>query len=121
MRIPLAFMKAMVMSGAIAGLAGAIEVLGVNHAYASGFQRELGMQGIIASLLVRNHPIGVVASGLFFGALQTGAMNMQRLTDVPRAMVDLVRGLIVLAVSAQAGLEFLQRRRRHIDDCPKEV
>ena len=61
----------------------------------------LGFDGIVVSLIARHNPIGILASGLFFGALQNGARNMERIMDVPKSMVEIVQGMIILAVSTQ--------------------
>lgn len=98
------------LSGAIGGLAGVIEILGVHHRFPGRFSAGLGFDGIVVALLARNHPIGILLSGFFFGALRNGAMNMERITDVPRAMVEIVEAVIVLAVSAQFAFRLWRRR-----------
>lgn len=99
----------MLASGAIAGLVGVVEILGVHHRFPARFSLGLGFDGIVVSLLAKNHPIGILVSGLFFGALKNGAMNMERLTDVPRSMVEIVQAIFVLLVSAQFALGRLSR------------
>lgn len=94
-------MLSMLLSGAIAGLAGAVEILGVHHRFPGRFSHGLGFDGIVVALLAKNNPLGVLLAGFFFGALRNGAMNMERVTDVPRAMVEIVQAIIVLLVSAQ--------------------
>lgn len=91
----------MLMSGAIAGMAGVVEVLGVHYRFPGRFNPGLGFNGIVVSLIAAHHPIGIIFSGLFFGALSNGARYMERLVDVPRAMVEIVEGLIILAVAAR--------------------
>ena len=103
------------ISGAIAGLTGVIEILGVHRRFPGRFSAGLGFDGIVVALLARNHPIGVVVAGLFFGALRNGAMNMERITDVPRAMVEIVQAIIVLAVSAQFAFD-LRRQRKSAEE-----
>ncbi len=100
-----------VMSGLIAGLAGTIEVLGVHHRFPGRFNPGLGFDGIVVSLIARHNPIGILASGLFFGALQNGARNMERIMDVPKSMVEIVQGMIILVVSTQfLFIKFKQRK-----------
>jgi general nucleoside transport system permease protein len=91
----------MLMSGAIAGMAGVVEILGVHYRFPGRFNPGLGFNGIVVSLIAAHNPIGVIFSGLFFGALRNGARYMERLVDVPRAMVEIVEGLIILAVAAR--------------------
>ncbi len=106
------FYIAMLGSGAIGGLAAGTELLGVLHRMPSRFNPGLGFDGIVVALLARNNPIGVILAGFFFGALRTGSLNMERLTSTPRDVVDIMEGIIVLAVSAQLGFTWLRRRRR---------
>jgi simple sugar transport system permease protein len=103
------------LSGAIAGLVGVIEILGVHRRFPGRFSAGLGFDGIVVALLARNHPIGVIVSGLFFGALRNGAMNMERITDVPRAMVEIVQSIIILAVSAEFAID-LRRKRKVVEE-----
>lgn len=94
-------LKVMAISGAIAGSIGAIEVTAVQHKLLAGFNPGFGFDGIVVSLLANNNPIGVVFSGLFFGCLRNGGINMERLTDVPSAITEIVMAIIILTISAQ--------------------
>ena len=93
--------KTMLISGLLAGVAGAIEVTGVMHQFPKHFNDGLGFDGIVVSVLGNNNPLAVLLSGFFFGALKNGAANLQRVTNIPRPMVQIIQGLIVLMVSAQ--------------------
>jgi len=104
-------LSTMLTSGAIAGLAGAIEILGVHHRFPGRYNDGLGFEGVVVALLANNHPIGVVVSALFFGALRNGAMNMERITDVPRAMVEIIQATIMLLVTAKFAISFFKRKR----------
>ncbi|MDE0442576.1 MAG: ABC transporter permease [Gammaproteobacteria bacterium] len=103
--------SSMLISGAVAGLVGVVEILGVHHRFPARFSLGLGFDGIVVSLLAKNHPIGIIASGFFFGALRNGAMNMERLTDVPRSMVEVVQAIFVLLVSAQFAMGYVTNLR----------
>ena len=102
----------MLLSGAIAGIAGSIEILGAHHRFPGRFSHGLGFDGIVVALLAKNNPFGVMFSGIFLGALRNGAMNMERITDVPRAVVEIVQSIIILMVSAQFGFSIWRKRRR---------
>jgi simple sugar transport system permease protein len=102
----------MLLSGAIAGIAGTVEILGAHHRFPGRFSHGLGFDGIVVALLAKNNPFGVLFSGLFLGALRNGAMNMERITDVPRAVVEIVQSIIILMVSARFGLGIWLKRRR---------
>lgn len=86
------------LSGAIAALAGGVEVLAVRRAFVTNFMPHIGFDSIVVALFANNNPIGVIFSGLFFGALKTGAIALERTTDVPRAMVEVFQSVIILAI-----------------------
>ena len=104
---------AFVLSGALIGLGGAIEVLGVHHRLftdgsVSGFTGSAGFNGIVAALFGQLHPIGTIPASLLLGALLTGANKMQRAVQIPSALIGALNGLIVLFV---VGSEYLRRRQ----------
>lgn len=86
----------MLLSGAISGLAGSVEVLGIHHKLIYGFSSGFGFTGILIALLGRSHPFGVVVASVFFGALHNGASAMQIYSDVPRSLVSLIMGIIII-------------------------
>jgi general nucleoside transport system permease protein len=96
------------LSGAVAGLAGGVEVSGVTFALFEDLSPGWGYTAIAVALLAGLDPIGVVATGILFGALQAGAGAMQRDAGVPRAWVGVVEALVILAV-----LALDQARRSH--------
>jgi simple sugar transport system permease protein len=100
----------MAISGAISGMIGAIEVTAIQHRLMAGFNPGLGFDGIVVSLLANNNPIGVVLSGAFFGALRNGGINMERLTDVPSAVTEIVMAIIIITISARVILPFARGR-----------
>ena len=87
-------------SGALAGLAGGVEVAGVTYALYEGLSPGHGYTAIAVALLARLHPLGVVAAGALFGALEGGAGAMQRTIGVPVAWVRVVEALVILSVLA---------------------
>ncbi|MEG0875631.1 MAG: ABC transporter permease [Oscillospiraceae bacterium] len=93
--------KVMAISGGIAGLIGAIEVLAIQHRLLVGFNPGFGFDGIVVSLLANNNPIGVLFSGFFFGALKNGGVNMERVTDVPSAVTGIVMAIIIIIAAAK--------------------
>lgn len=99
----------MAVSGAIAGIIGAVEVTAVQHRLLAGFNPDFGFDGIVVTLLANNNPIGVLFSGIFFGALKNGGINMERITDVPSAVTDMVTAIIFIIISAKIALPKLKR------------
>lgn len=92
---------ALSLSGLFAGLAGAVQMLGVDHRLSDGFTSNYGYTAIVVSLLARNNPFGVIVAGLFFGALNTGGQNMQIVSQVPAALTDVLTGLIIFFVGCE--------------------
>jgi ABC-type uncharacterized transport system, permease component len=101
MRPKKTILQVMGMSGAIAGLVGAIEVTAIQHRLLAGFNPGFGFDGIVVSLLGNNNPVGVIFSGLFFGALENGGINMGRTTNVPSAVTQIVMAIIIITISAK--------------------
>ncbi|WP_161845906.1 ABC transporter permease [Pseudoflavonifractor sp. 524-17] len=95
---------AMVLSGVFAGLAGAIELMGIHHRLMNGFSSSYGFDAMAVALLGGLHPAGVTVAALFFGALRTGANTMQRTLQVPVSLVNVIQGLVILFVLMQAVL-----------------
>jgi ABC-type uncharacterized transport system permease subunit len=91
---------ALLASGALAGLAGAVEVSGVTYALYENLSPGYGFTAIAVALLARLDPALVVASGILFGALEAGGGAMQRDAGVPVVLVDVVEALIILGVLA---------------------
>jgi simple sugar transport system permease protein len=87
-------------SGALAGLAGGVEVSGVTYALYEGLSPGHGYTAIAVALLAGLHPLGVVATALFFGALEGGAGAMQREAGIPAAWVSGIEALVILSVLA---------------------
>lgn len=83
------------LSGALGGLAGAMEVLGTYKRFIAGFSSGLGWDGLTISLLSNNNPIGVIFSSIFFGGLYSGGAQMELLADVPRTIISVIQGLII--------------------------
>lgn len=91
--------EAMLLSGALAGLAGAVLVLGTELKYPSTLAASYGFDGIAMALLGQGHPLGVMASAGLFGALRAGGTRMQ-LFGVHKSFPELIQGLALLLVAA---------------------
>jgi len=88
--------RAFLVSGAIAGLAGASELTGVTFALYENLSPGYGYSGIAVALLARLNPLGVIASGVVFGALESGASAMQRDAGVPSVVVSIAEAVIII-------------------------
>ena len=93
---------AMFLSGAFAGLAGSVEIMGIHHRLMNGFSSSYGFDSMAVALLGGLHPVGVTIAAIFFGALRTGANTMQRTLQVPVSLVNVIQGLVILFVLMQA-------------------
>jgi ABC-type uncharacterized transport system permease subunit len=101
---------ALTLSGALAGLAGGGEILGYYHRFINGWSAGLGFDGITVAVLGLNNPFGVILAALFFGFLKAGAVVMDSVAGVPREMVIIIQGLVVLFVAAPKIIKWLASR-----------
>ena len=95
------------LAGGLAGLAGAVEVMGVHHRLLEGITSGYGFSGIVAALFGGLHPLGLIPAAWLFGSLLVGADKMQRAVQVPSALIDMLLGLVVLFV---VGSAFISKR-----------
>lgn len=87
-------------SGILAGLGGAVQVTGVTYSLYEGISPGWGYTAIAVALLARLNPLGVLAAGIFFGALEAGGAGMQRDAGVPSGFVAVIEALVILGVLA---------------------
>lgn len=99
-RIPTGRVVAMALlwSGALAGLGGGVEISGVTYALFQNLSPGYGFTAIAVALLARLHPLGVILTGLLFGALEAGAQGMQREAGVPAVAVQVAEAVIILVI-----------------------
>lgn len=104
--------KALCISGVLAGLAGATEVMGVHHRLFDQFSSGFGFTGIAVALLAKNHPLGVIPAALLFGALSAGATTMQFEAKVPQDIIQIIQALVIFFVAAEEIVLWFVRRRQ---------
>ena len=97
----------MLISGAVSGLAGSIEVLGIHHKFYDQFSPGYGFDSIAVALLGNNSGVGVLLSALLFGALNSGALNMQIETGSPKEIVIIIQAVIIIF----AGIRLVKRKK----------
>jgi simple sugar transport system permease protein len=100
MRANLIIVTVMALAGALAGLAGANQVLGVLGRVSPGFSAGIGFNAISVALLGRSHPIGVLVAGLLFGALEAGGRQMQVDAGVSLDLISIIQALIIAFIAA---------------------
>jgi ABC-type uncharacterized transport system permease subunit len=91
----------MALSGGLAGLAGAIQVMGLPpYNFTTGFNVGIGFDSIAVAVLGSIHPLGIIISSFLFGAMDAGARLMQLRARVPIEMITILQGLILMFVAA---------------------
>ena len=109
----------LLLSGALGGLAGAVQVYGVTHRMftdgsAAGFTGGAGFNGIVAALFGQLHPLGTIPAAILFGALLVGANKLQRVVQVPSALVTALNGLVVVFVVSSEIWRRRQSKKRQL-------
>jgi simple sugar transport system permease protein len=102
---------ALVLSGLLAGMGGAIETQGVVGRYQPGFNVGLGFDGITIALLGKNHPFGAIPAAILVGAMKAGASQMQFSAGVAKEITDVIQALILFFVAADVIVRSLLRIR----------
>lgn len=118
MSVPVNSLLALAISGGLAGLGGAIQVLGIDHRLysegaAAGFTGQAGFNGIVVALFGALHPLGAIPASVLFGGLIVGANNLQRTAQVPSSVAVVLNGIVVLVVVSTH--VYVQRRRRTLE------
>lgn len=113
-------LAAFLLSGGLAGLAGLMEVVGVQHRMIENLSPGYGYTAIIVALLGQTNPIGVLAAAVLFAALQVGATTMESGAGVPSTLATILQGLVVLFLIGHGAVDFLRRRlpRRAAPETP---
>jgi simple sugar transport system permease protein len=111
----------MALSGGLAGLAGTIEVVGLNYYHAPGFNVGYGFDSIAVALLGKSHPLGVVPAAILFGALRAGATRMQFVSQIPIDIISIIQALVLIFVAADEIVRWLYRLRTPRVEAEPEV
>jgi len=106
----------MAASGALAGMAGANEILAINHTMAIGLSSGYGFDSIALALLGNSHPLGVVFAALLFGVLKNGATKMMVVSAIPIDIVTIIQALIIMFIAAPAIIRSIYRLRKPKDE-----
>jgi simple sugar transport system permease protein len=94
--------KALCLSGALAGLAGASEVMGVHYRLFDQFSSGFGFTGIAVALLAKNNPLGIIPAAILFGAMSAGASTMQLEADVSQKLIWILQAVIIFLIAAES-------------------
>jgi general nucleoside transport system permease protein len=115
-RVPVYQALALILGGAFAGLAGGIEVLGIQHRMVEGMSGGYGFSGIVAALFGKLHPLGAIPASILFGGLLVGGDRMQRAMQIPSSLVMALLGLVVLFVVSSEIWARQRARRREMNE-----
>ncbi|MBD1550294.1 ABC transporter permease [Pseudomonas typographi] len=96
-------LTSMALSGAIGGLAGTFEVLGVQYRLIDGFSSGLGFEGLAVAFLAGLEPFGALVVSLYFGAINNAALALQSTLSIPAALADVLSGLPILLLAVISG------------------
>jgi general nucleoside transport system permease protein len=99
------FMTVMLVTGALAGLAGGLVVMAGPHRFLKGLGANYAWDGIMIAIVANNGLFGTLLYGLFFSAIQTGALGMELITNVPSEISEVLQAVLVLVIVA--GREYL--------------
>jgi len=102
----------MAASGALAGMAGANEILAVNRSMAIGLSAGYGFDSIALALLGNSHPVGVILAALLFGVLKNGATKMMVVSTIPIDIVTILQAVILIFVAAPAIIRSIYRLKQ---------
>jgi len=103
---------ALFLSGMCAGLAGAVQMLGVQHRLYDSFSSGYGYTAIVVALLANNNPFGVILAAIFFAALGNGGQFMQISSGVPSHLTEVLSGIIIFLVAAKDIIPMIRRRQK---------
>ncbi|QOV18848.1 ABC transporter permease [Blautia liquoris] len=95
-------LSVMLLSGAIAGLAGASEIMGVQGRFLSEFSPDFGTDGMLVALLGNSNGIGILISSLFMGMLKAGSLTLERSAGISRALAVIIQALIICFISIKS-------------------
>ena len=96
---------AMVISGALCGIAGSFEVLGNHYRFLQYISPGYSFDGMLIALIVKNNPIGVIFMSIFFAALKTGSIAMENVTSIPSELVLVIQSIIILFIAGEEGFK----------------
>ena len=102
----------MLATGAVAGLGGGVHLSGLVHRYVEGFSAGYGFTGLAIALLARFNPWGIIAGALFFGAITSAGGTVQMFADIPLDIVQVLQGLVMIAVVADFSQLHWRRKAR---------
>jgi len=109
-------LAAFVISGAVAGLGGACDILGTQFRLISGYGSGYGFDGVAIALIAQLHPIATMIVAYFFAVLRVGSTTMQVGTGVPTSVVDIIQALVIIFAVAGTAMMHLPQVRNYLQN-----
>ncbi len=109
-------LSAFIISGAIAGLGGACDILGTQFRLISGYGSGYGFDGVAIALIGQLHPIATVIVAYFFAVLRVGSTTMQVGTGVPTSVIDIIQALVIIFAVAGSSMLYLPKIRAFLSN-----
>ncbi len=119
--VKLTTIKALVVSGGLAGIGGALHIMATVHYFdtALTYIMNYGFDGITVSLLGRNHPIGIIFSAIFLGGLRAASPAMQIFAKIPKEIVVVSQGIIILIVAIPSIIDLFRKQEISVEEIIK--
>ena len=109
------FIKTMMLSGSLGGMAGCIEVLGVHGYFLNNFAAGLGSNGMLAALIVKSDVVFAPFMAFFLAILKSGAMGMQQSTGVPKSIVDTITAVFIIIATMELLFQFNGKKKKNAE------
>lgn len=104
--------KAMIVSGCLAGMAGTVMLLGADFRYWESIAASVGWDGVLIAMLAQNNGLGVIAAGLLFAIFKNGALGMEQVANVPSDLTSVLLAALILFITGRQFIGILFKRRR---------
>jgi simple sugar transport system permease protein len=114
MRVARTLVLTIALSGMLAGVAGAVEILGLYHTLPAAFSTGYGFDAIAVALLARSSPVAVLPAALLWGGLRNGAGLMQLRTGVSIDLINVIQALVIVGLAADRLVPALMARRARV-------
>ena len=117
-----AILKAMLISGGLAGLGGALHIMSIGIYIDATLSNiaNYGFDGITVSLLGRNHPIGIIFGAIFLGGLKAAIPRMQIEAKIPKEMAQITQGIIILFIAIPSIIDLFRKPEAKIEEIEEE-
>ena len=102
----------MMLSGAIGGLTGAIEVMGIYGVFLDNFSSNIAFDGMLAALIAKGSVVALPFLSLFIAALKSGSLGLERHTGIPKSLIDIIIAVFILLVTMEKLFEIRKKIKK---------